>query len=219
MNSTIKRKYVFNLSWPPVLVLGIIVLVDELLGARYRFLTPHTFAIVTAIAVLLAGYTFFEEKHSHFARAVLSTGLLVACVTAVEIAGLTHLIALAFAGANGVQGTQLLASGVYVWVCNVLTFGLWYWLIDRGGPHTRAQGIPARPEFLFPEMTAADTAKSEWTPGLIEYMYLAFTNATAFSPTDTLPLSSRARLLMTIESSMSLVTIALVAARAVNISS
>jgi hypothetical protein len=73
----------------------------------------------------------------------------------------------------------------------VLTFGLWYWLIDRGGPHMRGRHAGGHAEFLFPEMTAED-ADPQWRPGLGEYMDLAFTNATAFSPTDTFPLSSRA---------------------------
>jgi hypothetical protein len=217
VNTLVKQKYAFTLSWPPVLVLGIILLAGELVGGRYRAFSSSTFAILIVVAVLLTGWTVFAENHSRYERAVFSTTLLVAYVTIVEIVGLVHLLSLLLSGDKGIHGLQLLGSGVYSWVSNVLTFGLWYWLIDRGGPHVRARRGHGRAEFLFPEMAASDIAGPQWVPGLIEYMYLSFTDATAFSPTDTLPLSARARLLMTVESAMSLLTIALVTARAVNI--
>lgn len=217
MSILAKRKYDFSLSWPPILVLGIILIAGLLLGGRYRFFSPSAAVLLLGIAASLAIYTFYAENHSKVDQALVATALLVASVTVVQIVGVTHLLTLLFSGAQSVRGTQLLASGVYFWACNVLTFALWYWLIDRGGPHVRARRSFGRAEFFFPEMAAGDFAIAKWTPGLTEYMYLAFTNATAFSPTDTLPLSSRARLLMTVESGMSLIIIALVAARAVNI--
>lgn len=93
---------------------------------------------------------------------------------------------------------------------------LWYWTLDRGGPAARGLTRHSRPDFLFAQMTIEQGDES-WSPGFIDYLFLAFTNATAFSPTDTLPLSGRAKLLMMAQSGISLLTIALVAARAVNI--
>jgi hypothetical protein len=104
-----------------------------------------------------------------------------------------------------------------LWVTNVLLFGLWYWELDRGGPLARMATPDAMPDFLFPQMTEPRHSPAGWMPGLIDYLYLSFTNATAFSPTDTMPLSSIAKVLMTAQSLASLLTIGLIVARAVNI--
>ena len=100
---------------------------------------------------------------------------------------------------------------------NVIVFALWFWSTDRGGPPTCGLVKLAKADFLFAQMTLNDRELRDWLPGFVDYFFLAFTNATAFSPTDTLPLSQRAKLLMMAEAMISLLTIALVAARAVNI--
>jgi uncharacterized membrane protein len=111
---------------------------------------------------------------------------------------------------------QLLASGGNVWLINTLTFAVWYWEFDRGGPLERALGSHPNPDFLFPQMSSPDMAPKEWEPQFIDYLYLAFTNSMAFSPTDTLPLSRWAKAAMLLQSAISLVTAALVVAKAVN---
>lgn len=102
------------------------------------------------------------------------------------------------------------------WFTNVVLFALWFWNVDRGGPAARGL-VAGSNDFLFPQMLQGCPADPHWLPGFIDYLYLSFTNATAFSPSDTLPLSARGKLLMMGEVSISLLTIALVAARAVNI--
>jgi hypothetical protein len=114
-------------------------------------------------------------------------------------------------------GRQLIGSGVVLWVTNVLLFGLWYWQLDRGGPLARWRGDKRRPDFLFVQMTEREYAPPDWEPGLIDYLYTSFTNATAFSPTDTMPLTAPAKLLMSAQALTALATIGLVVARAVNI--
>lgn len=114
-------------------------------------------------------------------------------------------------------GTTLLVDALNIWVTNVLVFALWFWSTDRGGPPTCGLVKRAQADFLFPQMTLPDREIQGWLPGFVDYVFLAFTNATAFSPTDTLPLTQRAKLLMMAEAMISLLTIALVAARAVNI--
>ena len=100
----------------------------------------------------------------------------------------------------------------------MLIFGLWYWEIDRGGPGIRAAGLDRKPDFQFPHMTDEVAALYPgWRPQFVDYLYLALTNATALSPTDTMPLSSQSKLLMGLQSLVSLVTIGLVVSRAVNI--
>jgi hypothetical protein len=111
----------------------------------------------------------------------------------------------------------LLSSGAAIWETNVVVFGLWYWELDRGGPGARAQAMRPRPDFVFPQMTSPELAHPDWEPGFGDYLYLALTNATAFSPTDTLPFSRWSKLAMGIQSLVSLSVGALIVARAVNI--
>jgi hypothetical protein len=130
-----------------------------------------------------------------------STGLLVH--------GLLHGIKLG--------GRSLILSAIEIWITNVLVFTLWYWELDRGGPVARAFGERRRPDFLFPQMSTPKVAQEDWMPGFVDYFYTSFTNCTAFSPTDTMPLSPWSKLLMLLQASVALVTVAVVAARAVNI--
>jgi hypothetical protein len=113
---------------------------------------------------------------------------------------------------------QLLITGGVIWLTNVIVFGLWYWEFDRGGPAARALNLNNRyPDFQFPQMTSPEMAPPDWEPTFVDYLYVAFTNATAFSPTDTMPMSRWAKLAMTVQSMISIVTVALVVSRAVNI--
>jgi hypothetical protein len=115
------------------------------------------------------------------------------------------------------SGGELLLKAITVWATNVIAFGLWYWAIDRGGPVRRLRPDPPPPDFQFPQMENPQLAQPGWRPQLIDYIYVSFTNAVAFSPTDAMPLSRHAKLLMMFESAISSLTVLLVAARAVNI--
>ncbi len=114
-------------------------------------------------------------------------------------------------------GQSLLLDALNIWFTNVVVFALWFWNTDRGGPVNRGLTSTDTPDFLFPQMLGGGDKDPSWTPGFIDYFYVSFTNATAFSPTDTMPLSPGSKLLMTVEASVSLLTVGLVAARAVNI--
>ena len=120
---------------------------------------------------------------------------------------------------NGIKvgGRSLVLSAIAIWITNVLVFTLWYWELDRGGPIARAFGEGRPPDFLFTQMANPEVAGRDWMPGYVDYFYTSFTNCTAFSPTDTMPLSPWSKLLMLLQASVSLVTVALVAARAVGI--
>jgi hypothetical protein len=115
------------------------------------------------------------------------------------------------------SGAQLLLKALTVWGTNVITFGLWFWEFDRGGPVRRLQPEPPLPDFQFPQMENPQLAEPGWRTELVDYLYVSFTNSIAFSPTDAMPLTRRAKLMMLAESSLSSVTVLLVAARAVNI--
>jgi hypothetical protein len=115
------------------------------------------------------------------------------------------------------SGAQLLLKATTVWGTNVITYALWYWEFDRGGPIRRLRPTPPLPDFQFPQMENPELAEPGWRPHFGDYFYVSFTNSIAFSPTDAMPLSRWAKLLMLSESAASSVTVLLVAARAVNI--
>lgn len=129
------------------------------------------------------------------------------------------LLALIASLVNGTEtrGAQLLVKGVAVWGTNTIAFALWFWGVDRGGPVRRIRPNPPPPDFQFPQMENPQLAEPGWSPRFFDYVYVSFTNSIAFSPTDAMPLTRRAKLLMMFESAISAITILLVAARAVNI--
>jgi hypothetical protein len=115
------------------------------------------------------------------------------------------------------SGRELLAGALTVWVANVIVFALWYWELDRGGPRRRELDGGDTPDFLFPQMTDAKDIMPGWQPAFSDYLYTSSTNATAFSPTDTMPITGWSKLLMSMQSLSSFVLVVLVTARAVNI--
>jgi hypothetical protein len=115
------------------------------------------------------------------------------------------------------SGGELLLKGTTIWGTNVIAYGLWFWGLDRGGPVRRRQALPLPPDFQFPQMENPQLAEPGWHPRLVDYVYISFTNSIAFSPTDAMPLTRRAKLLMLSESAISAVSVLLVAARSVNI--
>ncbi len=115
------------------------------------------------------------------------------------------------------DGAQLLDDAAILWVSNMVCFALCYWELDRGGPSVRETSTQLGPDFLFANMTLPERLMVPWTPRFIDYLFVSFTNASAFSPTDALPLSGRAKALMMVQAGVSLTTVAIVAARAVNI--
>lgn len=143
--------------------------------------------------------------------------LLIALVTIVNIQALAAVVQALIGGPRGTNGQLLLIDALNIWFTNIVIFALWYWEIDRGGPARRGQEDEAAVDFLFPQMASDTPMPARWTPGFLDYVYVSFTNAAAFSPTDTLPLSVRMKMLMMIEAGISLLTVGLVAARAVNV--
>jgi hypothetical protein len=142
--------------------------------------------------------------------------VLIAILSASNISSLALLLHSLLNGSS-ISGRRLIYSAVEIWFSGVILFGLWLWEMDRGGPIARARGEGGDPELLFPQMADASLSSKPWQPTLVDYLYVSLTNSTAFSPTDTLPLSVRVKALMAAESLTSLATIAVVGARAVNI--
>ena len=111
---------------------------------------------------------------------------------------------------------DLLSSAAGLWSANVVIFALWYWELDRGGPQRRRRPDHPSPDFLFPQQSGPDIGPPSWSPSFVDYLFVAFTNATAFSPTDTLPLTRRVKVLMMVEGFTSLLLVVILAARAIN---
>ena len=143
--------------------------------------------------------------------------LLTALITAINFEALFAVLHALLYGAKGANGQTLLIDALNIWLTNVVVFALWFWNLDRGGPALRGLKNERPADFMFPQMMQSPAGETNWTPGFIDYFFVSFTNATAFSPTDTMPLSARVKLLFIIESSASVLTVGLVAARAVNI--
>jgi uncharacterized membrane protein len=170
-------------------------------------------------AVLLVGLVVANprriDRESPPLRA--ASMVLIAVMSLANAFSAARLVIGLVGGTEGQAAGPLLITGAGIWLTNVVVFSLWYWDLDRGGPVARAHATHAHPDFLFPQMQSPELAPSDWEPGFVDYLYLSFTNATAFSPTDVLPLSRWAKLTMMLQSAVSLATVALVIARAVNI--
>jgi len=141
---------------------------------------------------------------------------LIAIVSAANSASIILLVHLLVNGAHA-NAPTLLRAAVHMWVVNVLLFGLWYWELDGGGPMSRPSCTPDAWDFLFPQQTEPRLSETGWRPLFLDYLYVSFTNAAAFSPTDTMPLSRWAKMLMLAQSAISLSLAVMVVARAVNI--
>lgn len=202
--------------WPAqATVLAAIVLQ---LALPARLTVGPSWLIPSMEAVLLIGNfaaTPRQLEHEHPQRRRLALGL-TAFVTAGNVFSLVELThhLLHHSVSNG---RELIVSGVLIWLTNFLIFGLWYWELDRGGPGKRAAGHDGAPDFLFPQMSDDRVEPLDWRPRFIDYLYVSLTNATAFSPTDTMPLTPMAKSIMGAQSLVSLVTIGLIVSRAVNI--
>ena len=140
--------------------------------------------------------------------------LLGLLVVADAVAVGVLLAALAGSDAASLSAGELLAHGSVVWLTNIITFGLLFWMLDEGGPRVRAERGRRDPDFQFPQDAIR---RSDWSPRLSDYLYVSLTNAIAVSPTDTMPLTRRAKGLMAVESLISYAVVILVVARAVNV--
>ena len=165
------------------------------------------------IGLFLATPMQLEHEHRRRRRVAIGLTAFVSAGNVYSLGALTHYLL----HHNVSQGNQLIVSGVLIWLTNFLIFGLWYWEMDRGGPGQRAEGEDGPPDFLFPQMSDDAIEPRNWRPRFLDYLYVSLTNATAFSPTDTMPLSQAAKAVMGLQSLVSLVTIGLIVSRAVNI--
>jgi uncharacterized membrane protein len=184
-----------------------------------RLTAGPTWLVPTLEGVLLIGLAIASPKRlegEHTRRRALALSL-IALVSAANVFSLWELTHHLLHSRHPVGGRELIIAGMLVWLTNFLIFALWYWELDRGGPGKRASGQDQAPDFLFPQLTDDRIEPLNWRPQFIDYLYVSLTNATAFSPTDTMPLTPMAKSVMGVQSLVSLVTIGLIISRAVNI--
>ena len=205
--------------WPSVLAvlvaLGLyITLPQEMVGhageaAGLRFAIP---ALELALLAPLA----LGAPHRHAAESAIRRRAAIVLTAVLSAANLLALGLLVTRLSEGVvSGRPLLLAAAEIWVTNAIVFALWYWELDGGGPPVRLANPAGRRDFAFVQMLSPELAEPGWHPRFVDYLYLSFTNASAFSPSDTLPLTRWAKLLMLLQSWVSIVTVVLVAARAV----
>lgn len=201
---------------PVVIAVGVTIALEATLAARVA--SPR-WPFVAMSSVLLVALVVASPLHlnrrSRPLRALML--LLIASMSIANIAAGTRLV-VDLANGQGIRdAVQLLLTGGAIWLTNVIVFSLWYWEFDRGGPVARALAPGAAPDFLFPQMQEPHLAPADWKPEYVDYLYISFTNAMAFSPTDAMPMSRWTKVTMLLQSLASLMIAVLVIARAVNI--
>jgi hypothetical protein len=139
---------------------------------------------------------------------------LMALVTVAIIASAVLLVVRLPSGKT--TPTHLLRDGALIWGANILVFALWYWELDGGGPHRRHMRRYESTDFLFPQLTMTDGTEQRWSPAFLDYLFLSFNTSAAFSPTDVLILSRPAKVLMMVQSLISIVVVAVLVSRAIN---
>jgi len=173
-------------------------------------------ALPAALLALVFGLGFGRMGVSNDHRRSVAIALLTVLAVANLVAVGLVLVSLT-GGGSAMTGVQLLATATVVLVVNVITFALVFWETDCGGPVARALATKrVAPDFQFPQDENPELADASWAPGLEDYLYIAFTNSIAFSPTDAMPLTHRAKMFMSFEATVAAVTLLIVAARAVN---
>ncbi len=205
--------------WPVALSIIAVLALLTAMPDRVRLLPPWVLFAVGAIVLATMAATALQPRST--AWPPIERAATFALAAGAGTANVVVLVALIFdmiERSKEVDGLKLLSSSIAVWATNVMTFSLLYWQLDRGGPISRASASPERPDWIFPADQAPDGAMPPgWRPQFIDYLFLGFSTATAFSTTDALPLTARAKLAMMVESMISLATLVVVGARAINV--
>jgi uncharacterized membrane protein len=202
--------------WPAQVTVALAIALNLTLADQITIGPTWLLPGVEAILLVTLAIVAPARATAQIARVRRFALTVVGLVSLVNVVLLVRLIDFLINGGK-VGGHALILSGAVLWATNVLLFAVWYWEMDRGGPATRFLHPDALVDFQFPQMENPQFAPEGWRPGFLDYLYTSLTNATAFSPTDTMPLTHTAKLVMAIQSVTALLTVGLVIARAVNI--
>lgn len=212
-NRNIEIEPVWHVQIVMLAAIGLQLLVPESYTLGFRYV------LVAIEGLLLIALSFTTPNRPSFK----STARRLNVILLIGLAGLANCYALAEVARRLLEtgrldnGKELILAAVNIYLTNIIIFGLLYWEMDGGGPGDRLRTLQHDRDFMFPQDQNPDFKPPAWRPTFVDYVYVSATNGMAFSPTDTMPLSRRAKLLMLVQATISLVTVALVAARAVNI--
>lgn len=202
---------------PVVLALIAAMALQTAIPGRYR-LVP-SWPLVTMEALLLLTLVIINprtmSRASRYGKVAIR--ILLGAITIDNTGSAVRLAYQILTGQVSNDPAILFGSGAAIFVTNIIAFGIWYWELDSGGPIARCNAEQRHPDFMFPQMGNPELAPPQWRPLFIDYLYLSITNVTAFSPTDTMPLTRRAKTMMTIQAAVGLSTLVLVVSRAVNV--
>lgn len=204
--------------WPMAAAVVTVIVLTILLPSDQRLLPAGVLPLIEGVLLvaLIAGDPGAIDR-----RSTLLRGLSIALVSILVVSALAAtaklIDVLVTGGSQTNSASDLLEAGSIIWVGNVLAFALLYWELDGGGAAARLHDTRAQADFAFPQQMNQELAPVGWRPRFVDYLYLAFTNATAFSPTDAMPLAPWAKLVMMVQSVSSLAILGLVIARAVNV--
>lgn len=205
--------------WPPAIALLSLVILLNVLPRHVIFLPVWVsyvclFSVVAALAAV--AMTHGNMLCLRIERTlIMLLGAFYVLNTGAQLADMVGIVAI-----HPTRSTpySLLTSAIGIWMENVVIFSMLFWQVDGGGPYGRARGVQQAPDWGFPEPPAAtEGASSNLAPEYVDYLFLAYNTATAFSPTDAVPYTHRAKALMTVESAISLVTLVVVLSRAINV--
>jgi uncharacterized membrane protein len=202
--------------WPAQLTVLAAIAIQLLLPKRLLVGPPLLvpgFEAALLIGMFIVTPNQIEDEHPRRRRIALGLTAFVSLANIYSLGELTHYLL----SHNVSEGRALIGAGVLIWLTNFLIFALWYWEIDRGGPGRRSAGNDGPPDFLYPQMADDRIEPLSWRPKFLDYLYVSLTNAMAFSPTDTMPLTPMAKSVMGLQSIVSLITIGLIVSRAINI--
>jgi hypothetical protein len=203
--------------WPVLIAIVAAIVIQRSIPLQYTVLPRWPLVIMELLLLVVLVLINPVRLSRSTTIGKWSSLILTAAITIDNTASAVILDKRILTGEVSNNAAVLLGSGAAIFVTNIIAFGLWYWELDRGGPFARRQGKQPYPDFLFPQMSDPNNAKPNWRPTFVDYLYVSFTNVVAFSPTDTMPLARWAKGLMTVQSLVSMSTIALVIARAVNV--
>ena len=202
--------------WPVAVVVLLVIGMQYLLDPALSLSFKTAICVVEALLLLTVIVINPKRISAHIPSARLTGLILTSIMTLTNTVSAIKLIDAMVSGSM-VDAKHLLLSAGSIWLTNVVVFALWYWELDRGGPGKRAEARVPYPDFMFPQMSDPGYAAPTWHPNFFDYLYTSFTNASAFSPTDVMPLTRWAKMLMLLQSLTALLTVGLVIARAVNI--
>jgi uncharacterized membrane protein len=210
-----RRATVGETRWPVVAAVAVAIALQVALPGR--FAPGHRLVPGLELALLIGLVVADPGRITRSSRMLrLASILLVAMISGTNAWSAVRLIQQIVQG-EAQDPYALLSSGAAIWATNVIVFALWYWEFDRGGPFARSEGRARFPDFSFPQMQNPELAPPHWEPRFADYLYMSFTNATALSPTDVMPLARWAKMTMLVQAALSLITVLLVISRAIGL--